>query len=218
MRIAAGTLLTLALGASLPAHAASPMPRAGFDCTRAASRIEKTICADPALRTLDARLASAYADALRVARDRRRQAKAQTEWLRETRDGCADAACLRRAYGVRIDELAGRDPAAGVYDRAFGVRKNRNDPGELTLRALGRGAYRLGGEALWVGNPETGYVNVGDVAATITVQGGRFHMADEAGCRFDGELRRDVLHVTGSTPECGGVNVTFDGDYVRVAR
>ena len=53
-------ILISLLYAAYPAHAAS------FDCKKAASATERTICADTALSALDERMAAAYADAAEI--------------------------------------------------------------------------------------------------------------------------------------------------------
>jgi uncharacterized protein len=77
---------------------------AGFDCSRAASAIERQICADPDLSRLDADLAAAYKEAATTASDRGALGYDQRQWLRE-RNRCREAACLKTAYRNRIGEL-----------------------------------------------------------------------------------------------------------------
>jgi uncharacterized protein len=90
---------------------AGPAPAASFDCTKAATPVEKQVCADPELGALDERLAAAF-KALgdeQTGNERGRRAPRsddQRRWLREVRDRCADAACLRKAYADRIAVLA----------------------------------------------------------------------------------------------------------------
>ena len=92
--------LLLALVCSAPAGAAS------FACEKAQSRIEKAICADAELSQLDEYLARYYggaraglgAGAACLATDQR-------SWLGKTRNACADAACLKKAYLERLGEL-----------------------------------------------------------------------------------------------------------------
>ena len=96
------TLLALALAAPMATRAA------GFDCTKATTKIEKTICADPALSALDGELAAEYRAALLRGGDARTSKAKQSEWLRKTRDACRDRDCLREAYAARIAVLKGQ--------------------------------------------------------------------------------------------------------------
>ena len=82
---------------------------AGIDCTRAATATERTICSDTELRSLDASVASDFADALAATQGGARQAllAQQRSWLRQRDHGCKgdDSACLRSRYHARRDAL-----------------------------------------------------------------------------------------------------------------
>jgi uncharacterized protein len=84
-----------------------------FDCTRAQTRVEKMVCADPAIAELDEYLGRYYA----AARAEIPGAGAclqsdQAQWLKSTRDACADGACLKSAYLNRLAELDPLQPGA----------------------------------------------------------------------------------------------------------
>ena len=79
---------------------------ASFPCDRAKTPIEKTICGNPELSTLDEHLGRYYA----AARSALKPADSclvsdQRNWLRAQRDACSDAGCLRQAYLRRLAEL-----------------------------------------------------------------------------------------------------------------
>lgn len=88
----------------------SPTQAAGFDCTKAASKVEKLICADAMLSAIDGELADIYRIATYKV-DQQNEKKienirqAQKRWLK-VRNGCHDADCLKTAYLQRIHELA----------------------------------------------------------------------------------------------------------------
>lgn len=99
---------TIAGAALLAQGAAAP----SFDCARAASRTEKSICADRALSSLDDRLARAYASARAVLKEGASCLQAdQREWLAK-RDRCPDRGCLQARYLDRLAELDGVQPGA----------------------------------------------------------------------------------------------------------
>jgi uncharacterized protein len=86
------------LSSPLAGHAAS------FDCTKAASQVEKLICAEDELSRLDDELAAAYravsgdpGAADQVRRDQR-------QWL-AVRNACRDRACIKSAYDRRLADL-----------------------------------------------------------------------------------------------------------------
>jgi len=98
------TAILLCSGASVPVTAAS------FDCHKAKTASEKTICGKPALTVLDQRMGQIY---LRLLRDvgpsgAYDQFRAEQKWWLGVRDACgANAACLTRAYRNRIGQLNG---------------------------------------------------------------------------------------------------------------
>jgi len=77
---------------------ASTASAASFDCAKAATAVEKAVCASPRLSALDDELAAAY----RGSNDR----EAQLRWIHDERDACeSDTECIEGAYLVRIAEL-----------------------------------------------------------------------------------------------------------------
>ncbi|MFM0453911.1 lysozyme inhibitor LprI family protein [Paraburkholderia nemoris] len=97
-------MATLALATT--AHAAS------FDCSRAGSRVEATICADSRLGRLDEVLAQNYQYI--IASDigdgaRKDLLATQRTWV-QSRNRCTDAECIRAAYAARIDQVCANYP------------------------------------------------------------------------------------------------------------
>jgi uncharacterized protein len=105
-RSAASSLL-LALTWSIQAAAAS------FPCDKAQSRIEKAICADAEVSTLDEHL-DRYYQAARATLQGAVQCLAadQRQWLGSVRNACKDAGCLRKVYLERLSELDALQPGA----------------------------------------------------------------------------------------------------------
>ncbi len=73
-----------------------------WDCARARTSVEKTICANPDIRAQDVEMGALYAELLASGRSPERMQKA---WLRSQRDVCQDADCLRAVYAERIRDL-----------------------------------------------------------------------------------------------------------------
>ncbi len=76
---------------------------AGFDCSKAASRVEKLICVDAELSGLDDELTAAYRAARRAGMPESENRK-QRQWIVE-RNACADKECVRESYKARLEEL-----------------------------------------------------------------------------------------------------------------
>ncbi|HYM42363.1 MAG TPA: surface-adhesin E family protein [Steroidobacteraceae bacterium] len=78
---------------------------ASFDCSKAATRVERLICSSADVSDLDTKLASAFQELLRSAgagenlvRDQQRN------WLR-MRNGCATVECVKEQYAKRLSEV-----------------------------------------------------------------------------------------------------------------
>ena len=78
---------------------------ASFDCKRATAPIERQICADPDLDSLDAQLQGAYLGALDRSTHPQSIKDKQLAWLK-SRASCPDAKCLVSAYRRQIDLLS----------------------------------------------------------------------------------------------------------------
>lgn len=76
---------------------------ASFDCMKATTEVEKTICASRRLFALDKELAATYAAARKRGGDALRDE--QRRWLKETRDACDYDGCLEPVYLMRIATL-----------------------------------------------------------------------------------------------------------------
>lgn len=92
---------------ALPAFGAS------FDCTKARTRNEKAICADPKLSRADEEMARAYEAARQMSLGSQSLARSQTGWLRQMQS-CKNDECLLKGYGRRIEELHGAVAAFGA--------------------------------------------------------------------------------------------------------
>ncbi|WP_433898351.1 lysozyme inhibitor LprI family protein [Pseudomonas sp. PSE1(2024)] len=77
----------------------------GMDCTKAASVVEKAICADKPLYELDAQMGAAYRKLMKAAPTQAEVKKAQRQWLKE-RDRCGEeVSCLSQRYQDRLQVL-----------------------------------------------------------------------------------------------------------------
>jgi uncharacterized protein len=87
---------------------------ASFDCAKAVSRVEKAICSESELSTLDEHLGRFYFAARdRLAENASCIAADQRDWIRR-RNACADSACLKKLYLERLAELAALQPGMNL--------------------------------------------------------------------------------------------------------
>ena len=77
-----------------------------FDCSKARTDVEKTICASAALSGLDDQLAKAYESAMLLSDNPGRLKNQQREWLRNVRNRCQGETCLKAAYETRLAQLS----------------------------------------------------------------------------------------------------------------
>ena len=101
--------LVLLLGFVVAIGAVSAQTQAGpsFDCAQVSGAVEKLICADPGLSTMDRQLASVYASAEQKTAAPESLKTEQEAWTAR-RNGCKGSnlrGCVERAYNNRIAEL-----------------------------------------------------------------------------------------------------------------
>ncbi len=93
--------------------AATSAAAQSFDCSKAQSAVEKTICGDTELRELDEHLGRYYAAARAVLEGGAScLQRDQAQWLTATRGACRDVACLKTVYLNRLAELDPLQPGA----------------------------------------------------------------------------------------------------------
>jgi uncharacterized protein YecT (DUF1311 family) len=76
-----------------------------FDCSKAATRTEKMICADPEIAKLDTEMAQQYKALLSAGGDASGVLAVQRRWLVEKRNVAATPGALKQVYVDRIDYL-----------------------------------------------------------------------------------------------------------------
>ncbi len=106
-RIAALAIALIALvgGLSfLPTNANA----ASFDCKKAATRVEKLICADPHLSKVDDEMSHAYQQVLLRVDNPEAVRIEQRDWIKK-RNACEDADCVKGAYEMRFFSLHVRE-------------------------------------------------------------------------------------------------------------
>lgn len=81
---------------------------ASFDCAKAATKVERLVCADPQLSEMDSELDRSYGKAReseRLLNNKDRLREYQAAWLRDIRNRCPDLKCLKAVYEQRIMQL-----------------------------------------------------------------------------------------------------------------
>ena len=195
--------MSLLLAALLAASSTASGP--SFDCARAASPAERTICADPELAEADRLLAIVYSKVRRKAGVRREQ----LTWI-AIRDQCANASCIAHRYEWRTMQLMSDVDMPLHYER----REHADSPGSLSMMPLGddRHLFRL--TALYI---YEGGTNANDSLADglVTIAGDRGVWRDGEGCTLT-FIRKGRGWMVEEGESCrNGLNVTMGGHYRR---
>jgi len=108
--------------------AASGSMAASFDCKKASTFAEKSICADGYLSKVDEVLSGAYKKALTTSQDPDRLRNLQREWIAE-RDQCITQKCLDKSLGERVSYLNNYSNAEQkfAYDAEQKIRKEQRE-------------------------------------------------------------------------------------------
>lgn len=189
-----------------------------FDCKKARLRVEKTICSNRLLSYLDDLLASSYKKVLANTRNKRSLRRAQRSWLYK-RNRCRTNSCIIQAYRSRtseLEKLAGNyskyRSISGEYDLSSGPRA-----ADMNIRELKNRMIQVTGSAVWVGNLPNRNVNTGKLDGSFPLKGNKVYY-NKDGCRLTITFHHNALTISNDNSGCGGMNVTFNGEYRKVIR
>ena len=190
---------------------------ASFDCAKANTKREVLVCSDPSLSRLDERLAEAYRGARTRSTTPGIIIRWQRDWLKSAQlTSCRDSACLSKAYTARIGLLERVSPEVGSV--RWGGRYARTSEGKadptarLTIVRLNDNTIFISGTAYWVGaNP--GQVHTGEIEGAAATVADRA-VFDADGCKAELSINGERV-VVESESGCGGLNVSFIGQYSR---
>jgi uncharacterized protein len=194
---------------------------AAFKCAEAKTKIENLICKNESISSLDEKTSSLYSSLIKNYSDASAIKLWQKNWLIQ-RNACGDEKCLAELYRQRISHLElalTASPAArkwtGNYTRYVSGKKD-SDSSEVLLIALDKNKILVEGSSIWVGNATTGNVNVAQLQGVGVLNGSILQetVAEEL-CSAKLILTiNNTLAIIGESG-CGGMNVTFNGEYRR---
>lgn len=191
---------------------------AGFDCNKASTAVEKLICSDYDLSTLDDKLNLIYGNVVKSGVIEKKELKSgQLAWLKR-RNQCKEEECIRKSYQERIAELerllsgkwVGNDTNyTGTYDSGNGTFLILHFPDDT---------IRFHFEGFWI-NQTTGMANTGALTRLVELKGHIATFVDpETDCVLILKFKPDYLHVTQEGFCPFGMNVTANGEYIRKDR
>jgi uncharacterized protein YecT (DUF1311 family) len=205
-------LVSLILAAAAaPVHV--PAARASFDCGRAATDVERMICADPSLAARDRGMAIAYQ--LWRRGDNARFSGPQGGWLAE-RNACRSAACIADAYDGRFGEMMGE---LALLPAQF---RRSDQTASLSMIDLGGGWHLFEISAVYV-YPRGDNANTGGAAGVVRIANGtgvwRAHpMGRDEECILDFTHRGAGWSVRQAGDCATGLNVELGGLYRPLSR
>lgn len=190
---------------------------ASFNCAKAATAVEKMVCADPDLSREDDHLNGSYKRAVERVGNKLAMREWQRTWLRSPAlTGCKTTACVKEAYGTRVKLLddAVKSPWNGHYVRHYKGKPDRNTA-EIVLIESVEGGVSGEGNTMWLGpSAANGQVHEGSFSAMGERHGMGLMFHSEM-CRLTMTLKGAVLKVEDVNNYCGGANANFNGDYRR---
>jgi hypothetical protein len=184
----------------------SVTPAPSFDCAKATLAVERMICADPDLAVRDRALALIYENISKPFPNVRR---VQRRWLRDERNACRTAACVRQAYDRRIALWAG---SGGLSD----YWRHESYVGGLTIAPVA-GDWHV----FWIGSAGTGTdgkPELSELAGLVQIRGnaGRWRQGPDCSLEI---ARAGRQWRVGQSPGCASVlsGLSVAGDYFTEA-
>lgn len=109
----------------------SSVHAASFDCKKASTFVEESICSNEKASKLDEDLASKYKDALAISNNPEGLKAEQTSWLNIVRNKCKTVECINNVMKERIAELSKNSSSKLVFSSKDG--KYESEEGELEI-------------------------------------------------------------------------------------
>ena len=79
---------------------------ASFDCSKASTLVEQSVCSNKQLSALDDTLSAAYTNALKTSSNPNNIRERQRSWIQSERNSCQNTTCLKSVYTSRLEELS----------------------------------------------------------------------------------------------------------------
>jgi uncharacterized protein len=189
-----------------------PWARAAtFDCNKASNFVEKLICTDSRLTSMDDQLGRLYKGALAASSDSAALKTEQKAWL-SSRNQCKDSDCIMKAYTDRISALSAMSASAKSGDFT-GTYKMKNDgaAGEALIQQTGSDRIKFYINATY-------RMNTGELSGEVPLSGNAATYVDkEFDCTVSFSFAPGSL-VLNQNGSCGmGLNVDAAGTYKRVS-
>jgi uncharacterized protein len=179
---------------------------AGFDCTKAITFVEKTICSESKLSYFDDLLSESYKNSLKNTIDKKALNAEVRDWLINVRNKCQDKICLENIYKDRLLKL-------GISTEKELSELNDSET-QLEINSTKNGELRYSEEELFdlaeSGNNNAMYSigyrylnGIGELPKDPKLANEWFRKAADSG-------NRRAIEMIKSMPEIQGENVNFN--------
>ena len=203
----------LILAAALSVIGGGSSFAASFDCGKASTPVEKTICSDERLSNLDSDLGRAYKAALQNSANPANLKAEQKNWVAQ-RNRCTDMTCLASAYQARLVALNAPQQASTSGATVSGTYKATG--GELLVAQQSASIIRFNLSAIYK-------MNTGDIEGVANINGNHavFLSNDESDygiCRVEFIFKDRAVKINKKGTVWVGLNVTGTGNYKRQSK
>jgi uncharacterized protein len=188
---------------------------ASFNCAKAASNIEKMVCAHPELSRQDDYLNGSFQRAVDRVGDKSGLREWQRRWLKSPAlNACKTTECVKLAYGTRVKLLddAVKSPWNGHYVRHVKGKPDRNAAEIMLVGSIEGGVIGEGSTMALGSNAGKFQVNSGRFGALGALSGATLTFKDRD-CQLSATQKGNVLRVEDNN-KCAA-NATFAGEYRR---
>jgi uncharacterized protein len=188
-----------------------------FDCNKAKTFVEENICSDPELSKLDDDLANIYSANLKKSVYPKILKKQQLKWL-SIRNKCHTRPCLKSAYQQQTEVLKTKNRGHEVEINPVG-KYERKDTASIDITTLPNGNFHVSGDAVLAINIEMGDVRIGTLEGEFPLEGKVLYYSKlDDDCKLKITFLNSGLKVSEDNNQCGGLGVSFDGEYTRVTK
>jgi len=134
-------------------------------------------------------------------------------------EGTWSTADGKKILPFHLQRLLPGDRVSGRYMTGNYLDQKTGTGAELDILLLDDGQLRIQGDAIWIAAAKSS-IHTGDVDGTAKLDGDKAIYVESAdspdSCRFTIRFTNRAITVTDDNGMCGGMNVTFEGTYVRV--
>ncbi len=194
------------------------MDSPSFNCDKAYSYTEKTICSNVILSELDKKMKDEYNKLISDKNIKSKAIAAQREWIKYTRNTCNTATCLKNEYIKRIKDLQERPAGVSTISFTGSYKYNSYDNQDnlYNLRIRQNGdifVFHLTANDLTVGETGNIYGESRDTISGVAKVNGNIAVFKKDKCTLNFKLNKNKIEVTDNNCEDIG---SFSAKYEKI--